>query len=303
MSEESNHENASKIESDDEHTDDLNAISKTDNNGGSAAQSATCVVDTKSNPMETESAISKTDNNDDTATQSAACVVDTKPSPMETESAANSSIQMSQQSEAESTAKSSSNPMSQQSKNNSISSSGNNQTDSSANETSESKIHSSDRTGSSYDTGSEETYSSKGFNRFEIEESVLDMIRHIEEEIEAEEHDRSDQFQDIEIKIKTSRVMVAIEQMIEKLEIAFCLPYILVENIHEMNSLCGDSFVSKLMNEYCKVRDEDIDVCRFQPTVINCINDAYEVELSQFVELHHNKVGFLLQLITLCRFL
>lgn len=137
-----------------------------------------------------------------------------------------------------------------------------------------------------------ETYSCQT-GTVNIEESILKMIKHIEKEIEAEEHVvlNENHFQDIELKIKTSRVMVAIEQAIEKLEIAFCLPWIFVENMNEMNVLCGETNMNKLMNEYCKLRDvEDMDVCRFQPAVINCINDAFEAGFSRFVDFHRNKV-------------
>lgn len=138
-----------------------------------------------------------------------------------------------------------------------------------------------------------ETYSSETGNP-DIEESILKMIKHIEEEIESEHQHvglNENHFQNIELKIKTSRVMVAIEQAIQKLEIAFCLPWIFVENMNEMNMLCGETNMNKLMNEYCKIRDvEDMDVCRFQPAVINCINDAFEAGFSRFVDFHRNKV-------------
>ncbi|XP_037032547.1 uncharacterized protein LOC119071673 [Bradysia coprophila] len=282
MSEENN-ENSSKIQSDNEDADDFAIISKSDNNEEivTATTSAECVVDSTLNPVETELGI----NSSREMSQQSQTSVEDEPK-------INPSVKISQQSQARSMVDTSSNAMSQQSEVISMSSIGNNQTNSnsSASGTNDSKINSSDRSGSSYISSESERTSSEGFNRHEIEESVLDMIRHIEDEIEAEEHDGSDQFQNMEMKIKTSRVMVAIEQMIQKLEIAFCLPYIFVENMHDMNKLCGDSFVSKLMNEYCKVRDEDIDVCRFQPIVINCINDAFEAGFSEFVDLHRSKI-------------
>ncbi len=149
-------------------------------------------------------------------------------------------------------------------------------------------------TGSSFSTtGSHETSSSEGLNHHNIEESINKMIKHIEKEIASEEHVGliENHFQDIEMKIKTSRVMVAIEQTIQKLEIAFCLPYIFVENMHDMNALCGDLNMSRMMNENCKIRDaDDMDICRFQPAVINCINGAFEAGFSQFVDLHRKKV-------------
>lgn len=138
--------------------------------------------------------------------------------------------------------------------------------------------------------------SSDCLNHDEAEESILKMIRHIEKEIESEGHIDSgteSHFEIIERKIKTSRVLVAIEQTIQKLEIAFCLPYIFVENMHDIQLLCGDSSVSKLMNGYCKIRDsEETDICRYQPAVINCINDAFEAGFGQFVALHRKKVQF-----------
>lgn len=149
------------------------------------------------------------------------------------------------------------------------------------------------RTSSEYEGSSFETHSFDSSDRHEIEESTLKMMMHIEKEIESEQHVGSSEnhFQNIEIKIKTSRVMVAIEQTIKKLEIAFCLPWIFVENMNDLNLLCGERNMSKLMNDYCKIRDDEaMDVCRYQPTVINCINDAFEAGLSQFVEHHLNKV-------------
>lgn len=140
---------------------------------------------------------------------------------------------------------------------------------------------------------STETSSYESSDHREIEESILKMIKHIETEIASEEHVglNGNHFQNIELKIKTSRVMVAIEQTIQKLEIAFCLPWIFVENFNEMSEFCGEANMHKLMNEYCKIRDvEDMDICRFQPTVINCINDAFEAGLSRFVDLHRHKV-------------
>lgn len=120
------------------------------------------------------------------------------------------------------------------------------------------------------------------------------MIAHIEQEIESSEEQvvsSKNHLQNIEINIKTSRVMVAIEQTIQKLEIAFCLPWILVENMNDLNVVCGEKSMSKLTDEYCKLRDgEDMDVCRFQPTVINCINDAFQAGLSKFVGYHLSKV-------------
>lgn len=133
--------------------------------------------------------------------------------------------------------------------------------------------------------------------RHEIEKSIFKMIMHIEKEIESESPvggSNENHFQNIEIKIKTSRVMVAIEQTIQKLEIAFCLPWIFVENMNDLNMLCGEKNMSKLMDEYCKIRDDEaMDVCRYQPTIINCINDAFEEGLSQFVEQHLDKVEIL----------
>ncbi|KAG4071855.1 hypothetical protein HA402_006016 [Bradysia odoriphaga] len=283
MSEENN-KNSSKIQSDNEDTDDFATISNNVNNEEivTATTSAGCVVDSTSNLVETESAIN---SSREMSQQSE--------TPVEAEPKINPSVIISQKSQAGSMVDSTSNTISQQSQVMSMSSIGSNQTNSnsSVSGTNDSETNSSVRSGSSYiSNSSERTYSSEGFNGHEIEESVLDMIRHIEEEIETEEYDGSDQFQNMEMKIKTSRVMVAIEQMIQKLEIAFCLPYIFVENMHDMNKLCGDSFVSKLMNEYCKVRDEDVDVCRFQPTVINCINDAFEAGFSEFVDLHRKKI-------------
>lgn len=267
--------------------------------------SAGCVVNPESNPTDTESAIDSQMQMSQQRESGTSVLI-------KEESKLNSSMETTQQSGAVSIFDSTSNTMktgskndssmltSQQSQDNSRSSEGNTQTASNSSGetgTNYSKSDSSEHTGSSYiSDSSERTYSSEAFNRDEIEESVLFMIRQIEEEIEGETHNGPKQFQNIEMKIKTSRVMVAIEQMIQKLEIAFCLPYIFVENMHDMNALCGDSFVQKLMDEYCKIRDEDIDVCRFQPTVINCINDAFTVGFSQFVDLHRNKVGLVLQL-------
>lgn len=138
-----------------------------------------------------------------------------------------------------------------------------------------------------------ETHSSGSSYQLEIEESILKMIKHIENEIECDQHVglNENDFQNVEIKIKTSRVMVAIEQTIRKLEIAFCLQWMFVENVYDINVLCGETNMNKLINEYCKVRDvEDMDVCRFQPIVINCINDAFEAGLGRFVDLHRHKV-------------
>lgn len=146
---------------------------------------------------------------------------------------------------------------------------------------------------SSYEMSESTTCSFDSSDRHEIEESILKMIMHIEKEIESEQHVGANEnyFQNIEIKIKTSRVMVAIEQTIKKLEIAFCLPWIFVENMNDLNTLCGERNMSKLMDDYCKIRDDEaMDVCRYQPTVINCINDAFEAGLSQFVAHHLNKV-------------
>lgn len=144
--------------------------------------------------------------------------------------------------------------------------------------------------GSEYD---ETTTSSEELSHQEIEESILQMIKHIDTEIESEDHAglHENRFQNIEMKIKTSRVMVAIEQTIQKLEIAFSLPYIFVENMHDMSKMCGETNMNKLMHEYCKIRDaDDMDICRFQPAVINCINEAYEAGFSNFLALHRKKV-------------
>lgn len=138
-----------------------------------------------------------------------------------------------------------------------------------------------------------ETNSSRCSYQREIEESILEMIKHIEREIESDQHVEvnEDDFQSVEIKIKTSRVLVAIEQIIHKLEIAFCLQWIFVENVYDINSLCGETKMNQLINDYCKIRDsDDMDICRFQPIAINCINNAFEAGLGRFVDLHRHKV-------------
>lgn len=138
-----------------------------------------------------------------------------------------------------------------------------------------------------------ETNSSRTSYQHEIEESILKMIKHIEQEIESDQHVDlyEDDFQSVEIKIKTSRVLVAIEQTIRKLEIAFCLQWIFVENLYDISSWCGEENMNQLINDYCKIRDvDDMDICRFQPIAINCINNAFAMGLGKFVDLHRHKV-------------
>lgn len=126
--------------------------------------------------------------------------------------------------------------------------------------------------------------------------SILEMITHIEKEIELNGYAEVDEndTRNIELKIKTSRVMVAMEQTIQKLEIAFSLKWIIKENKDEVNEMYKND-MNMLTMEYAKIRKEkNLDVCRIEPMVINCISTAFEIGLGKFVDRHRDKVLMLI---------